>query len=327
VQQLSSLLKSSATQTQYDSITNVAQMYATNITAHEGDLEFFVQKCPPLAENATPPDPDKVDPFCPETKPVMVSELQTEFTLKYYENVENYIRDNGALGTEGMLHLYSLWLGESKQFFRTADSTKMQNLYNYWDQVLTSAANLRMEWFHYLNYQDPSSPAGNATITRFIGNPDGTPPPGVVQADRAANLHLMFPPVPDGTVISTQDHIMWALVPWVQTGYSEYPIYQILPRCWTGQILPFYITGSFAPSYAGFKGWWWSSKPQWQAAVSLAPTNGSVAWRDWLIQQTKTTADELPDYLERVLRRFQAARGPDETFATWASRASEEDFL
>jgi sulfite reductase (ferredoxin) len=39
----------------------------------------------------------------------------------------------------------------------------------------------------------------------------------------------------------------------------------------------------------------------------------------------KTTADELPDYIERVLRRFQAGREPGESFAAWAARASEED--
>ncbi len=39
----------------------------------------------------------------------------------------------------------------------------------------------------------------------------------------------------------------------------------------------------------------------------------------------KTTADGLPDYVERVLRRFQAARGPGESFATWTARANEED--
>jgi sulfite reductase (ferredoxin) len=39
----------------------------------------------------------------------------------------------------------------------------------------------------------------------------------------------------------------------------------------------------------------------------------------------KTTAEELPDYVERVLRRFQAARQPGESFAAWTARASEED--
>ena len=44
------------------------------------------------------------------------------------------------------------------------------------------------------------------------------------------------------------------------------------------------------------------------------------------IRGLKTTAEDLPDYLERVLRRFEAGRGAGETFAAWAARASEEDF-
>jgi sulfite reductase (ferredoxin) len=39
----------------------------------------------------------------------------------------------------------------------------------------------------------------------------------------------------------------------------------------------------------------------------------------------KTTAEELPDYVERVLRRFEAGREPGESFAAWTARASEED--
>ncbi len=60
---------------------------------------------------------------------------------------------------------------------------------------------------------------------------------------------------------------------------------------------------------------------------SLGGGDGSSSGFGRKIRGLKTTADELPDYLERVLRRFQAGRGPDETFATWASRAGEEDFL
>ena len=39
----------------------------------------------------------------------------------------------------------------------------------------------------------------------------------------------------------------------------------------------------------------------------------------------KTTAEELPDYVERVLRRFEADRVDGETFAAWTARAAEED--
>jgi len=43
------------------------------------------------------------------------------------------------------------------------------------------------------------------------------------------------------------------------------------------------------------------------------------------VRGLKTTADQLPDYVERVLRRFDSGRMPGETFAAWAARAREED--
>ncbi len=43
------------------------------------------------------------------------------------------------------------------------------------------------------------------------------------------------------------------------------------------------------------------------------------------VRGLKTTAEELPDYLERVLRRFEAGRAQGETFASWALRAAEEE--
>ncbi|MFI6644998.1 nitrite/sulfite reductase [Streptomyces sp. NPDC050504] len=42
------------------------------------------------------------------------------------------------------------------------------------------------------------------------------------------------------------------------------------------------------------------------------------------VRGLKVTADELPDYVERVLKRFRAEREDGERFATWAARASEE---
>jgi sulfite reductase (ferredoxin) len=43
------------------------------------------------------------------------------------------------------------------------------------------------------------------------------------------------------------------------------------------------------------------------------------------VRGLKTTAEDLPGYVERVLRRFDAARQPGESFASWAARASEVD--
>ncbi|CAM5328737.1 assimilatory sulfite reductase (ferredoxin) OS=Streptomyces tendae OX=1932 GN=sirA PE=4 SV=1 [Streptomyces tendae] len=42
------------------------------------------------------------------------------------------------------------------------------------------------------------------------------------------------------------------------------------------------------------------------------------------VRGLKVTAQELPDYVERVLKRFQAERADGERFASWAARASEE---
>ena len=43
------------------------------------------------------------------------------------------------------------------------------------------------------------------------------------------------------------------------------------------------------------------------------------------VRGLKTTAEELPDYVERVVRNFDAARRPDETFAEWVQRAEDAE--
>ncbi len=43
------------------------------------------------------------------------------------------------------------------------------------------------------------------------------------------------------------------------------------------------------------------------------------------VRGLKTTAAELPDYVERVVRRFLAGRAPGERFAQWVVRAAEEE--
>jgi sulfite reductase (ferredoxin) len=43
------------------------------------------------------------------------------------------------------------------------------------------------------------------------------------------------------------------------------------------------------------------------------------------VRGLKATAEELPDYVERVLRRYDAAREAGETFAAWTLRATDEE--
>ena len=58
---------------------------------------------------------------------------------------------------------------------------------------------------------------------------------------------------------------------------------------------------------------------------SLNGGDGSGSGFGRKLRGLKTTAEDLPDYVERVLRRFQAGRDPGESFAAWTARASEED--
>jgi sulfite reductase (ferredoxin) len=43
------------------------------------------------------------------------------------------------------------------------------------------------------------------------------------------------------------------------------------------------------------------------------------------VRGLKTTAEDLPEYVERVLRRFAAGREPGESFAAWTVRATDQD--
>jgi sulfite reductase (ferredoxin) len=42
------------------------------------------------------------------------------------------------------------------------------------------------------------------------------------------------------------------------------------------------------------------------------------------VRGLKVSADDLPDYVERVVRSFLAERDGAETFAEWAHRAEED---
>ena len=42
------------------------------------------------------------------------------------------------------------------------------------------------------------------------------------------------------------------------------------------------------------------------------------------VRGLKVTADDLADYVERIVLRFIADKSADETFAHWAHRADEE---
>lgn len=57
----------------------------------------------------------------------------------------------------------------------------------------------------------------------------------------------------------------------------------------------------------------------------LGMAQGQTAGFGRKVRGLKTTADELPDYVERVVRRYLAGRTGGETFAQWVVRAEEEE--
>ncbi|MFY1633907.1 nitrite/sulfite reductase [Solwaraspora sp. WMMB335] len=57
----------------------------------------------------------------------------------------------------------------------------------------------------------------------------------------------------------------------------------------------------------------------------LGMAQGQTAGFGRKVRGLKTTADELPEYVERVVRRYLAARADGETFAHWVVRADEEE--
>jgi sulfite reductase (ferredoxin) len=58
---------------------------------------------------------------------------------------------------------------------------------------------------------------------------------------------------------------------------------------------------------------------------SLGGGDGTGSGFGRKLRGLKTTAEDLPGYVERILRRYQAARQPGESFAAWTARASEQE--
>jgi hypothetical protein len=295
VDQLTQLVQSTATQTQYNTITTAAQPLAIKVSTVQDDLSFFAQWCPPLAEGSPQTTPDD---FCITQEPIVKQELINSYENKDYELLEGYIQDNGTLGTSGMLHLYSLWLAESKPFWRAADSTKMQTLYDYWDTILTLAANLRMELFHELGYQD--SLGGQALLTSFMGDTTN----GTFWANQAANSQLMKRPLTSGfvfvstTPVSTtsagREYAMWSIYPWNELLKPAYPSTTCNQHGYSPlvEFVPQYVQLS---EFAGFRDWQPNpTYPQWQALVKGGPTSTQGTLQNWLTTLTKADPPESP---------------------------------
>ncbi len=286
VAELTRLVQSTATQTQYTTIVVPASELAAEVTAVQNRLQHFAQECPSLPEGSKPPEPSS---YCSTEQAAITAELNDVTIFTGYEVLVAYVQDNPTTGFRGMLHLYSLWLEQSKAFFRPADSTKMQSLYDYWDTMLTAAANLKVELLHWEGEQN----AGGVQLIDLMGNPDLSPPTtGTFQANQDANLKLMFPPVPPDTVVSTADHTMWALLPWV-ANFAEGRTY---PEPYCSYRFSPLVSSQVTQGYAGFYDWLGApTMAMWQAAVSRAPSiKTGPSWAIWLNSETLANPPESP---------------------------------
>ncbi|MGB8940560.1 MAG: nitrite/sulfite reductase [Streptomyces sp.] len=59
----------------------------------------------------------------------------------------------------------------------------------------------------------------------------------------------------------------------------------------------------------------------------LASTERGEAGLGRTVRGLRITADQLPDYIERVLENYSASSDEDESFAAWSHRAADEDVL
>lgn len=279
--QLTQLVQSSATQEELNTILTPAQTLAGTVDGVEGDLAYFANACPPVPAGSTPTNPSS---YCTSEKTTVMGELNSVTILQGYGTMQGYIADNPTILFRGILHLSSLYLAQSKPFFRPADSTDMQNLFDYWDAALTQAANLNVEQLHAVDAQD-SAPT---QLTDFMGNPTLNPPTtGTFQANEAANLKLMYPAVPVGTVINTRDHKMWA---------TDYPVpsWDSCNTYW-GMPPPLGSTfnGPFTSSltWNGITGWISPSFPDFQALIQGWTGQNP---NSWLTAQTEAVSPDSP---------------------------------
>jgi hypothetical protein len=290
LQALTAQVLAKLTQTQYNQIVVPAVALSAQINGVESNLAFYAQGCPPLPENSVAStDPDFSD-FCRDQKVTIVSQLNDVQINHSFETLSAFVLDNPVVGFKGLPHLFSQALGETVRFFRPTDSTRIQNMFDYWDAVQIQGANLKVELLHLNGAQN--NPGGIAQLKSFLGDEDADPPKkGTLQNTRDLELKLLFPPVPGGTVINAKDRMMWAITypdpknPGPCGGPPPVP-----PRS-SATNFPVAPPYANAISWNGISGWRSPSFSEVQALLEGRTGASPIAW---LIDQTKAVAPDFP---------------------------------
>ncbi len=279
LQLLSEQISAKLTKTQYNQIVAPALALAEQVNVVERNLWFYADGCPPILEgdvSATQP----FDDFCDSQRKTIAAQLNEVVINSSFNVLSGYLLDKNTVGFKGMIHLYSQSLGETVRFFRPADSTKMQNMFEYWEAVQTQAANLYVELLHLNGAQN--NKGGIQQLTAFLGDVEADPVTlGTFQNTFAAERKLMFPAVPVNTFINVKDRTMWRTdfavdygncgVPPTGDGAWNYPLTQ-------------------AVSIQGLE---WLSPSQVEAKALIDGWTGSSP-NQWLINQTRAVPPDTP---------------------------------
>jgi hypothetical protein len=264
-------------QTQYSLLASPALALATQVDGVESDLNYLVIGCPPLRADGAAPRVGAVPAaYCKSQKALVISEMSESAINHSYETLSNaYLLDTQAVSFKGMIHLFSLSTGQSVRFFRPADSTNIQNMFNYWNAIETQAANLKVELLHQEDAQD--NPGGKQELLDFLGDTTANPPTqGLLQTTHDAELKLILQAVPVGTVINTKDHTMWL---------TSYPLSTNPDQCQQ----PPPTGGAWKSPQVDFviiQGLPWYSPTLDQTKALIDGWTGSNP-NDWLVQQSQ----------------------------------------
>jgi|GEM_PF-3597563 len=289
---LSDQIMAQLTTGRYETYVVPALSISSLVDTVEEELSFYVQDCPPISEEADSALRGQ-QPECVELKSRIGRKLEDNRIGSAFQDLSNFMLPNGRGGSTGMVRLYSESLASRQRFFRPADSTTMQDMFDYWYAVQVQAANLRVEDWHFAGRQN--SDGGRKQLQGFLGYEDANPPkPGKLQNTLDAEEELTYPPVPLNTVINTRDRTMWV---------TNYPDRTTRPDCHpeevpNGILLPsasrFPVTVPQV-AYANFgplKGLF-ASPTENQAKALILGWTGKNA-NEWLIQHTRSVAPEIP---------------------------------
>lgn len=210
---------------QYNLIAVQQLKLAAQVDVVEQDVTVLADGCPAVTTSPTPP----WSKFCKSQKALVAKELSESEIHASFEEFAAALEDTATVGNKGLLHLFSLCTGESVgHFFRYGDSVKIQDMWDYWYAVEVQGANLKVELWHLQDAQDNS--AGKNELLGFLGDASQTPPTdGILQNTKKAEASLVFPIIPQGEVVNTEDHFTWM---------TTYPGTTSTPACKLGLSSP-----------------------------------------------------------------------------------------